>query len=140
MANPFKGYLIKSVASGKIFPNEYINYESWESNPNQREEIKAYREENSRDLHRITASGRKTALKFDTRPNLHLADIRVIKKWFSDAESNADERKMDIEFWDDDKSLYREITVYRANPKFKIKKITDDDIIYLSQTVDLIEY
>lgn len=136
----FKGYLLKAVEKNQIFPNEYINYESWESNPNQREEIKAYREENSRNLHRVTASGRKTALKFDTRPNLHLADINKIRKWFYDNESNHDERKIEIEFWDDDNLKYRTITVYRANPKFKIKKITDNDIIYLSQTIDLIEY
>ena len=47
---------------------------------------------------------------------------------------------MTVEFWDDDKLEYRQITVYQANPKFKIKKITDDDIIYLGRTVDLVEY
>lgn len=136
----FKGYLLKNPSNNKIFPNQYIKYESWQSNPNQREEIKAYRDENTRDLHRVTASGRKTALSFEIRDNLHLKDINEIRKWFNTAYSNADERKMTIEFWDDDNLEYRQITVYQANPKFKIKKITDDDIIYLGRTVDLVEY
>lgn len=135
----FKGYLLKSNVSGE-FPNKYIKYESWQSNPNQREEIKAYRDENRRDLHRVTAEGRKTALSFEIRDNLHLAEVNEIKLWFANACSNADERKMDLEIWDDDNLAYKTITVYQANPKFKIKKITDDDIIYLGRTVDLVEY
>ena len=103
----FKGYLLKNPQNNKIFPNQYIKYESWQSNPNQREEIKAYRDENTRDLTRVTASGRKTALSFEIRDNLHLADINEIRKWFNNAYSNADERKMTVEFWDDDKLEYR---------------------------------
>lgn len=151
----FKGYLLKAVQTNKIFPQQYIKYDSWESNPNQREEIKAYRNENTRDLTRITAQGMKTAIKFEIRDNLHLADVEVIQKWFRQAESNATERKMDIEFWDDDRLEYRTITAYQANPKFKIKKIINEntgkkdsgghiiyrhDIIYAGRTVDLVEY
>ena len=36
------GYFIKATATGQIFPNEYIAWESYESEPNHREEIKAY--------------------------------------------------------------------------------------------------
>lgn len=151
----FKGYLLKSVNTNQIFPNKYIKFESWESNPNQREEIKAYRNENTRDLTRITASGKKTALKFEIRDDLHLADVEAIQQWFMLAESDHIERKLDIEFWDDDLLKYRTITVYQANPKFKIKKIIHEntgkkdnqgnyiyrhDIVYAGRTVDLVEY
>ena len=136
----FKGYLLKAVLTGQIFPHQYILYNTWESTPNQREEIKAYREENSRDLHRFTADGRKSTLKFDIRPSLHLADIIAIDEWFKNAEIDADERKIEVEFWDDDRHMYRPIVCYRPNPKFKIMRIEDDDIIYSGSTVELIEY
>ena len=140
MSAVFKGYLLKNVSNGQIFPNKYIEWGSWESNPKQREEVKAYREQNSRLLHRVTATGKKSTIQFKIRSNLHLADIEAIKDWFWSAEINHDERKMQIEFWDDSTLVYRTITVYRANPKFKIIGITDDDLIYDGQTVDLVEY
>lgn len=136
----FEGYLLKAVATNRVFPHQYIVFGTWETTPNQREEIKAYREENSRDLHRFTAEGRKSTLKFDIRPNLHLADIEAIDNWFKSAESNADERKIEVRFWDDDRHMYRNIVCYQPNPKFKIKRITDNDIIYDGRTIELIEY
>lgn len=58
MAN-FEGYLFKSGSD--IFPHQYINYESYSTLPNSREEIKAYRDDNTRDLTRVTASGTKSS-------------------------------------------------------------------------------
>ena len=58
MAN-FEGYLFKkTVTQGTStidvpFPNRYIALDTWSSTPNQREEIKAYRDDNTRDLTRV---------------------------------------------------------------------------------------
>jgi len=136
----FQGYLLKAVATGQVFPHQYIAFKTWESTPNQREEIKAYREENTRDLHRFTADGEKSTLKFETRPSLHLADIEAIDSWLKDAEMKAKERKIEIEFWDDDNHMYRSIVCYRPNPKFKIIRIEDNDIVYDASTIEFIEY
>lgn len=136
----FNGYLLKAVATGQIFPHEYILYNTWETTPNQREEIKAYREENSRDLHRFTAEGKKSTIKFDIRPSLHLADIEAIDNWFKNAELDAEQRKIEVEFWDDDRHMYRSIVCYQPNPKFKIMRIERHDIIYAGRTIELIEY
>ena len=46
----FKGYLLRAVATNTVFPNNYIVYEGWDSTPNQREEIKAIRDDNTRDF------------------------------------------------------------------------------------------
>ena len=136
----FNGYLLRAVATNQIFPHEYILFNTWETTPNQREEIKAYREENSRDLHRFTADGEKSTIKFELRPSLHLADIERIDAWFKNAEISAKERKIEVEFWDDDLHMYRSIVCYQPNPKFKIIRIEANDIIYAQKTVELIEY
>lgn len=134
------GYFIKATATGQIFPNEYIAWESYESEPNHREEIKAYRDDNTRNLTRVTAEGTKTSLNFTTRANLHLADKQAIQEFFTSAESIALERKINLEYWNDEDNEYHTADFYRPDIKFKIKKITSDDIIYHELEIDLIEY
>lgn len=137
----FQGYLLAYVKNNNIvqFPHEYIAWDEWESNDNQREYIKAYRDDNTRDIFLVQAQGRKTALQFTLRDNLHLKDIRIIRDWFLSGQSDDNIRKITIRYWDSDLLKYRNITCYQANPKFKIKKITDNDIIYRGRTVDLVE-
>ena len=95
----FEGYLFRSTSGP--FPNEYIQFSSWQTTPNQREEIKAYRDDNTRNLTRVTAAGRKTAIQFKTRPHLHLAEKQAIQDFFYTNETNHDERKIPITFWND---------------------------------------
>ena len=66
----FLGYLLKC---GNNTDNSFIEMSTYDSAPNQREEIKAVRDENTRDLLRVTADGMKTAIKFTTIP-MNLAD------------------------------------------------------------------
>lgn len=134
------GYFLKATANGAIFPNEYINYNSWDSNPNNREEVKAYRDENTRDLTRVTAAGKKSALQFQTRDNLHLIDKIAVQTFFTSAESDASQRKISLQYWNDEENTYKTGVFYRANTHFKIKKVTADDIVYQPVTIDLIEY
>jgi len=134
----FEGYLLKSGNS--IFPHKYMQLSSWKTTPNQREEIKAYRDDNTRNLTRVTAAGRKTAIQFKTRPHLHLSDKQIIQNWFVSHETNHDERKLPITFWNDESNTYQTGYFYRPNMEFKIEKITDDDIIYGEFTFDLVEY
>lgn len=136
----FKGYLLKATATDTIFPNSYIVYEGWDSTPNQREEIKAWRDDNTRDLYRITAQGTKNSLTFKIKENLHLADKIAIQKFFTDAEINHLERKVELEYWNDEDNEYKTAYFYRPDIKFTMKKITDDDIIYKEFTIDLVEY
>ena len=142
MAN-FSGYLFKAVRAQTPFPMKYILESSWESTPNQREELKAYRDDNSRNLTRITAGGKKSIFSFDTRPKLRLADKKAILKYFTDNEITTEDhvqRKIELQFWDDENSEYKTGWFYRTNMPFKIIKITDDDIIYDSMHLDFIEY
>jgi hypothetical protein len=136
----FKGYLLRATKTNTRFPAKYIEEGTWSSTPNQREEIKAYRDDNTRDLYRVTAKGKKSIFSFSTRPNLHLADKIVIQNFFYENESNVEERKINLEYWDDDNNTYKTGDFYRPNMPFKIIQYSNDDIIYDSFDFDFVEY
>lgn len=140
MASNFRGYLIKATKTGRIFPLKYINFESWNSTPKQREEIKAYRDDNTRDLTRVTAEGMKSVFAFETRPKLHLAEKIEIQDFFTTGESDAHQRKINLEYWNDETNQYETADFYRPDVQFPIVKVTEDDIIYGSLKFDFVEY
>lgn len=147
MATNWNGYLLKAVKTNKIFPDKYINIESWDSTPKQREELKAYRDDNTRSLTRVTADGMKSKFAFKTRNNLSLEDKIAIQKFFTDAmeeETNPTEakkqRKVELQYWDDDANKYSKGTFYIPNMNFPIRKITDDTIYYGELTFSFVEY
>lgn len=134
----FEGYLLKS--GNDIFPHKYIQFSSWETTPNQREEIKAYRDDNTRDLTRVTAAGRKTAIVFKTRDNLNLNEKMEIQNFFTSHETNAAERKIPLTFWNDESNSYQTGYFYRPNIKFPIMSISGNNIVYAAIQIDLVEY
>lgn len=136
----FKGILLYRTADNKPFPQQYIEMGSWSSNPDQREEIRAYRDDNTRALTRITAQGRKSIFSFATRNNLHLKDKIAIQKWFTEKEVNSTERKIQLTFWNEETNDYDTGYFYRPNMEFKIKSIIGNDIIYDSMQFDFVEY
>ena len=148
----FAGYLLKysyiptpgGASVDVIFPHQYIQLDSWKSTPNQREEIRAYRDENTRNLTRVTAAGRKTAFSFKTRPNLHLSEKQAIQTFFTQGEErtggSADERKIQLTFWNDESNTYQTGYFYRPNMDFPIVRITGSDIVYGSLEFSFVEY
>lgn len=140
MASNFRGYLLKSTKTGQIFPLKYINFESWSSTPKQREEIKAYRDDNTRNLTRITAEGMKSVFAFETRAKLHLAEKMEIQEFFTNGESDAHQRKINLEYWNDETNSYLTADFYRPDTTFPIVRVTEDDIIYGSLKFEFVEY
>lgn len=140
----FEGYLFAVCDANftikGVFPNEYIQYNSWSSTPNQREEIKAYRDDNTRNLTRITAAGKKSVFSFKVRSPLHLEDKIIIQKFFTDYEIDHEQRKINLKYWDDENNEYKTGTFYRPNMQFPIMRITETDIIYGELTIECIEY
>ena len=142
----FKGYLFKkTVTQGTTsvdvpFPNKYIALNSWSSTPNQREEIKAYRDDNSRNLTRVTAQGKKSKFSFKTRKNLRLAEKQEIQQFFTSSEVDANQRKIQLTYWNDDDNQYKTGYFYRPNMDFKIIKITNDNIFYDEMSFEFVEY
>lgn len=142
MAN-FEGYLFAHYSNTGVttpFNNKFIQYGTWSSNPNQREEIKAYRDENTRNLTRITASGKKSVFSFKTRKHLHLSEKIAIQNFFKGHELSASERKIRLKFWDDENNEYKIGEFYRPNMPFPIEKITENDIIYGELEFNFVEY
>lgn len=136
----FKGYLLKAIATNKILSGDYINTSSWKTTPNQREEIKAWRDDNSRDLFRITADGQKSTFSFETVEGLNLEQKIAFQKFFTDAETNAKERKIQLEYWNDEDNDYDTGYFYRPNMEFTILEYTSKDIIYSSMSFEFVEY
>lgn len=135
----WNGYLIKSVLTNQVFPDGFMIFDSYECTPNQREEIKAYREENSRLLHRITAEGEKSTFKFTVR-SLYLSELEALRNWLYNAEVDHKERKIELEWWDMDTLQYRTSVFYTPNPQFKIKRYDDNNILFNERTIEFIEY
>ena len=136
----FSGYLLRAVSTNTIFPNKFIKLESWTSTPDQREELVAYRDDNSRNLVRVTATGKKSVFSFKTRDNLHLKDKQEIQDFFYNAESDHDQRKVELEFWNDETNSYDTGYFYRPNMPFPIKRIDEDDVVYGELTLEFVEY
>jgi hypothetical protein len=137
--NNFQGYLFKAVKTDQKFPMKYIAFESWDSTPNQREEIKAWREEYSRKLYRITAPGRMSIFSFTTRDNLHLEDKIAIQDFFYNNEVNHDQRTIQLDFWNEESNSYTRGVFYRPNMNFQIKSIEQNDIIYKEMKFEFIQ-
>lgn len=138
----FKGYFFGFVNSkGEVepFPMKYIQWESYDSLPCSREEIRAKRDDYTRDLIRVTASGTKSSFNFKLRP-LQLSDKMIVQKWFTDRESDALQRKIRLIYWNDEKNTYLTSDFYRADMKFQIMKVTEDNIWYKECEVSLVEY
>jgi len=142
--NTWEGYLFASIdGSGNIiqkFPDKYIALESYEVTPNQREEIKAYRDDYTRNLTRVTATGMKNKITFITRENLHLNEIYEVDTFFTSAEVNATERKIRLKYWNQEDYAYTTGYFYRPNKSYKMRKISNTDIIYDKVGYELIEY
>lgn len=134
----FKGYLLKFVKTNVIFPSELILVSSWNSTPLQRTELQAYRDGNLL-LHRITSPNHKTKLTFDTVP-MQLAEYRMLRDLIDSAMENKQQRKLVLEYWDDELLEYRTATFYSPDITYKIKRITENNIMYDSSNFTFIEY
>lgn len=139
MSTAFRGYLLKAVDTNIIFPNKYIQFDTYSSNPKQREELKAYRDDNSRELYRVTAEGKKTKITFTIRP-VWLNEKIEIQNFFYNAESDHVQRKVRLEYWDDENNTYDVGYFYRPNMEFPMSHITNDNIKYKELKMELIEY
>lgn len=132
----FLGYLLKS---GTNTDNSFIQKDTFESTPNQREEIKAVRDENTRNLVRITADGMKTAIKFTTMP-VNLAGKVAIQNFFNAGIVDSKQRRVRLTYWNDEDNVYKTSDFYLPDITFTISTISEDDIQYNPLSIELIEY
>lgn len=134
----FNGYLIKFVKSGQLFPHELIAKEGYEATPLQRTEIKAYRDSNNK-LQRITSPNSKTKIVITTK-SLNLEKMTRLRQVLNSAMDNSQQRKLRIQYWDDELLAYRTMAAYMPDITYTPKVITADDIVYKPIQLTFIEY
>ena len=127
------------MKSGKVFNNEWLEWGSYSTKPNQREEIKAVRDDYTRDLTRITAPGTKTRIDFRVL-SCSLETKMEIQSFFTADEVNELQRKIQLEYWNDEENVYKTGYFYRDNPEYTIRKATSDNIEYEGFEITLVEY
>lgn len=135
----FNGYLIRFPKSNKYFPHKLIAIDSYKCTPLQRTEIKAYRDSNN-FLHRTTSPNYKTKIEFTTVDNLYLNDMRSVRSVLNSSWDNSQQRKIRIEYWDDELLAYRIMTAYMPDITYTVKTISSQNIRYNAVTFTFIEY
>lgn len=122
------------------FPMKYVAQNGVHINPNVREEIKAYRDDNTRNLTRVTAAGTKTSISIDMLGGLNNAKKQEILGWFTSHETDALQRKITLLYYDADSNSYTTGTFYRADTEYSAIRTTANDVIWDAFTIDLVEY
>lgn len=137
----FDGWLIKF--GDVILPNSFLLADGWESTPNQRVEIDAYRDANIL-LHRETSANFKTKIKLNIRETTlqeRIALDRVIGLASLPAEEKK-QRRVRLTYWNDETLEYASGIFYIADITYTIHRAdaANRDIEYNSFTISLTEY
>lgn len=133
----YKGYLLKFNET--IFPNNYIL--EYSSTPNQRMDINAERD-NIGTLHRATIPHTKTSITFTTHI-LSLEEKITMQNiiWNAiNANGVPEQRKVWIEYWNDEINDYKLGWFYIPDISYQIQSANFEDIRYSPISVELIEY
>ena len=134
--NNFQGYLLKF--GNTILPHEYIQLDTYQSIPNQRIELSAYRDSNT-DLHRVTSQNYKTTIKSATMP-LTLEQKIDLQTKMQAGLVNATERQYQVNYWNDEDNQYDTKYFYIPDVAFPIHSITENDILYNPVSFEFIQY
>lgn len=137
----FNGWLIKF--GDVVLPNSFILADGWESVPNQRIEIDAYRDANVL-LHRETSENFKTSLTLNIR-GMDLAEMTAFKNVIGLATleiTSKRQRKLMVTYWNDEELDYKTATMYMPDVTYSIHTVDEptNDIEYNPFPIELIEY
>ncbi len=137
----FSGWLVKF--GDVILPNSFILADGWESTPNQRVEIDAYRDANVL-LHRETSENFKTSITLNIRA-MNLEEMTAFKAVIGLATldiNSKKQRKLMVTYWNDEELDYKTATMYMPDVAYTIHTVdeVDRDIEYNGFTIELIEY
>ncbi len=137
----FNGWLIKF--GNVILPNSFILADGWESTPNQRVELDAYRDANVL-LHRETSENFKTYLTLNIRP-MDLAEMTAFKNVLGLATleiTSKRERRLMVTYWNDEELEYKAAVMYMPDVTYSIHTVNEatNDIEYNPFSIELIEY
>ena len=122
------------------FPMRYVAKNGVHIRPHVREEIKVYRDDNTRNLTRVTASGTKTSISLDIMGGRSNAEKKEIDAWFTAHEIDTHQRKISLLYYDADFDIYGTGTFYRADTEYSMISAKGNEIIWDAFTIDLVEY
>ena len=126
----YSGYLIKLGGSGgAILPMNYISPQSYKSTPNQRMESEAARSITGY-LHRTTVEHTATKIEFKTTV-LTNKDLRTLNSLLRTYFTDNLERKIVINYYDQETDSYRNATCYMPDVEYTISRIDPDtNLVY----------
>ena len=135
----FEGWLLKFGT--KEFPMEYVDEEGYTCTPNQRQETKAWQDNNG-NLKRNTASHQRTKIEITTMEGLTTSQVQSITRVMKSSIIDKQQRKYKITYWNDEDGAYKDAIVYVPDIPFKYKMLDKEKntSIYKSFRIALIEY
>lgn len=119
-------------------PNDYITSDGYTDIPNQRTELKAYRDANIL-LHRVTSPNFKTTIMFTTCP-MSLSDKVRFQAIIESGMINHIERKVRVTYYNDETNEYETGDFYISDPTFSSLGYFGGERWYKSVTYQLTEY
>ena len=136
----FMGYLIRlGGKDGEILPNEFIRYNTYEVEPDQRLDL-----DSTRDLtgvmHRNVLAHTATRIDFTT-PHMDKLHHDYLLDLLHRNMSDTHAKKITLYYWDDEWHQYRTGTFYVPDIKFKIRQLDAyGNINYGETKLSFIEY
>lgn len=134
----WKGYLLKF---GNVeVPNSYIKMDDGnEQTPNQREEVSAKRDDYTRALSRVTATGQITKMSYVFR-SLNLTQMRALRTVMRNGLISEKERKYNVTYWNDENLRYEQGAFYIPDITYRRRMVDSTGIWYREFTMTLIGY
>lgn len=134
----FQGWLLKF--GNTVLPNEFILADGWDSTPDHRIELSAYRNANM-DLIRVTSPNFKAEIQIKL-PKMDLEKKMRLQAIINSAMVDTDQRKVDLTYWNDETNQYESGYFYITDNKYHIHTVNEltKDIEYNSVTMKLVEY
>ena len=137
----YGGYLIKlGGVNGTPLPMQYIGISSYKSTPNQRMEAKATRSVTGL-LHRTIVEHKATKIEFTT-PTLTNSQLATLNGLLAANFSNNLERKITINYYDQETDTYRDADCYMPDINYEIDHIDEatSTVYYNGVRYAFIEY
>ena len=103
-----RNYLLK--VGNYIIPNEFIKIESYQSSPDQRQDLDSYRDADG-ILHRTVLSHTATKIEFET-PYLYVRQMQALIQGIKNNFTDSLARKCQLTYYDEETDDYKTGTFY----------------------------
>lgn len=124
---------------GTPFPLSYINEKTYKILPDSRTDLDSGLNNANGVLNRSTFSHYRTKIEFETRPLTDKQFQRCVK-YFTDAYTNKDQRRLTVNFYDVNTGIYRPMEAYMPDWTAQIDKVTQKGLKIAPCRFAFIEY